>query len=360
MINVDYFMGPRIDEQFGAMKNAIKLKENTQGVNFNEITYPVVVNNTKLDFISKIGMYPFIAKAERVEGSIAHLAFQDYAFLYPYVSQKGPVVISCLDLIEKLYYNRDGWHLMRNMNCIPKADAVVTLSEYSKNQIFQFYRGKIPMDNIHVVPCGVDLKVYRPVKSDIREKYQISEDKKIILYVGSEQPRKNFTNLLEVLFMLHREGYENYVLLKVGNSEWKGAREENLGVIGRMDLKLGKDVIFTGFVSEEDLPKYYSGADVFVFLSENEGFGLPPLEAMACGCPVITTNHTSLPEVTGLGALKVNPQDTLAIKEMILNLVERQTQSYRDSWIERGFEQSAKFTWEKAGEKLLEVYQNVS
>ena len=351
MIEVDYIIGPDITEYFGALKLAKALEEHASGFKFNEITYPVYSSNTKIEFLTKVFVYPHIVQKLRKSDNLAHITFQDYAFLYPYAhKKKGNIIISCLDLIEPMHYQLNNWHVKRNMKYLPMADALVTISEYSKSQIIEYFG--YPEEKIHVIPCAIDHDLYRPVKSDIRQKYNIPEEKFIILYVGSEQPRKNFDKILEALAILKKTVGNEFILIKVGGAGWKGAREKHLNMI--QELHLQNDVIFTGFVPEEELPKYYSGADVFVFPSENEGFGLPPLEAMACGCPVITTKCTSLPEVVGNSAIYVHPFSQVDIAINIEKII--YNKNIKENFKLKGINQSQKFNWKMSSEKLIDVY----
>lgn len=120
---------------------------------------------------------------------------------------------------------------------------------------------------------------------------------------------------------------------------------------------LGEIIVFTGYVAEEDLPAYYSSAECFILPSLYEGFGFPPLEAMAYGCPVIVSNVASLPEVTGEAAIKVDPHDTdgiaSAIREVLTN------ENLRRELVSRGLKRASQFSWEKAAEETLKVYESV-
>jgi glycosyltransferase involved in cell wall biosynthesis len=122
-------------------------------------------------------------------------------------------------------------------------------------------------------------------------------------------------------------------------------------------LSLEQDVIFPGFVNTSDLPLFYNGADLFVYPSLYEGFGLPPIEAMACGTPVVTSNVSSLPEVVGEAAITVNPRDTLELAEAMLKVL--QDKSTRNQLIAKGLEQCKIYNWDSNATKVLEIYQKV-
>jgi glycosyltransferase involved in cell wall biosynthesis len=179
-----------------------------------------------------------------------------------------------------------------------------------------------------------------------------------ILFVSTEHPRKNFTTLLKAFSQLKSEPrFKKLKLVKVGDAGGQEIdfRNQTVGVIE--SLNLSSEVIFTDFVPEADLPAYYSGAEVFVLPSLYEGFGFPVLEAMACACPVITSNTSSLPEVTGKAGIMVDPYDTDSLAQTIKIVLTNSELS--DNMIRKGLEHSKKFTWEKTAEQTLEVYNKV-
>ncbi|GAH85531.1 unnamed protein product, partial [marine sediment metagenome] len=180
-----------------------------------------------------------------------------------------------------------------------------------------------------------------------------------ILFVGSEHPRKNFAGLLEAFSRLKGEPrFKELKLVKVGKAGGQEAdfRGQTMEVVSALGL-VG-EVIFTDFVPEADLPVYYSGAEVFVLPSVYEGFGFPPLEAMACGCPVVTSNTSSLPEVVGEAGIMVNPLDTDSLAEAMRQVLT--DDKLRKEMVRKGLEQANKFSWEKVARETLEVYNQVA
>jgi len=173
-----------------------------------------------------------------------------------------------------------------------------------------------------------------------------------ILYVGSLEKRKNLPRLLEAYAYL-RETLPGWKLVIVGGRKWKS--DPIYKAVQRLGLE--PHVIFTGFVAEEDLPALYNGADLFVFPSLYEGFGLPVLEAMACGTPVVTSNTSSLPEVAGEAALLVAPTDVKAIAaamQRVLSEPDLAAELRR-----RGLERASQFSWERTARETLAVYERV-
>lgn len=141
-------------------------------------------------------------------------------------------------------------------------------------------------------------------------------------------------------------------MLKIGNPQWPKAREKLEKLIKELNLK--EDVIFLGYVPTEELPKFYNAADLFVYPSLYAGFGLPPLEAMACGTPVITSNLSSLPEVVGNAGIMINPYDkNQLVKAMYKVLTDK---NLRENLIKKGLERAKIFNWEKAARETLRVY----
>jgi glycosyltransferase involved in cell wall biosynthesis len=169
------------------------------------------------------------------------------------------------------------------------------------------------------------------------------------------QPRKNLSRVVEAFALLRERRPElPHRLAIVGRIGW-GVEPLQQRV---RELQLESVVPFAGYVADEDLPALYSAADLFVYPSLYEGFGIPPLEAMACGTPVVTSNVSSLPEVVGDAALSVNPLDVeamaSAMEKVLTDAALRQTLS------ERGLERARAFTWERMARLTIEVYQEVS
>jgi glycosyltransferase involved in cell wall biosynthesis len=173
-----------------------------------------------------------------------------------------------------------------------------------------------------------------------------------ILSLGTIEPRKNLASLLEAYRVLRNQG-SDLGLVIVGKKGWLYE-----GFFHRLrELGLENEVLFTGFVPDEDLPAICSAAELFVFPSLYEGFGLPVLEAMACGAPVITSNVSSLPEVAGNAALLVDPASVRELTEAMAAVL--QDEELRTSLQSKGPKQAARFSWEKAARETLAVYQSV-
>ncbi|MGB9133330.1 MAG: glycosyltransferase family 1 protein, partial [Methanosarcina sp.] len=190
---------------------------------------------------------------------------------------------------------------------------------------------------------------------EIIKKLGILDTHKVILYVGSEQPRKNVPFLLEAISQLKKRIPE-IKLLKIGNSQVPGAREKLVELIETLGLQ--EEVIFVGYVSENDITKYYNAADLFVYPSLYEGFGMPPLEAMACGTPVVTSNVTSLPEVVADAAITIDPHEVNAFVEAMYNVLT--DEKLRENMIDKGLKRAQLFNWERSAEEMHRVYKQLN
>ena len=233
---------------------------------------------------------------------------------------------------------------------------IITISECTKNELINHL--KIDERDIIVIYEAVEHEKYKPMAKDrkILEKYGFPADKKAILYVGSEESRKNLTILIKAFYKLKKKN-KDIRLIKVGNPMWNRGREKLLKLIGELNLQ--NDIIFTGYVPEGDLPRIYNAADLFVFPSLYEGgFGLPILEAMACGCPVITSNIPQLVETVGSDTgIMIDPYDVDGLARAMYEVLTND--GLREDMIKRGLERAKMFSWEKSARKTLEVYEEV-
>ncbi len=233
------------------------------------------------------------------------------------------------------------------------ATHLIADSSATQRDLIEHY--SIEPDKITVIYPGYDEATFQPVRDEeaiqaVKARYHIAGD--YILFVGTLQPRKNLTRLIQALSNL-QSPISNLQLVVTGKKGWLYdqifRQVESLGLEGR--------VIFTDYVPGGDLPALLSGARLFVFPSLYEGFGLPVLEAMACGTPIVCSNASSLPEVAGNAALLIDPLDVeglAAAMERVLDNEELQTEL-----IERGFEQARKFSWERCARETLDVLESV-
>jgi glycosyltransferase involved in cell wall biosynthesis len=234
-----------------------------------------------------------------------------------------------------------------------KIDLIIADSENTKNDCIKFL--KIPEDKIRVIYLAADKK-YRTLdnknilKNDIKCKYNINSP--FVLYVGNVESRKNIISLIKSFYKLKNKGITHKLVL-IGALNFGSKQIFNLV----QELDLINEVIFPGYVSNEDLVKFYNIADLFVYPSLYEGFGLPPLEAMSCGCPVITSNSSSLPEVVGDAGLMVDPYDYDDLTSKMYQILTNE--GLRIGLINKSLKRAKMFNWEKTARKTWEVYEEV-
>jgi glycosyltransferase involved in cell wall biosynthesis len=235
-----------------------------------------------------------------------------------------------------------------------KADRILTVSEASKRDILRFF-GVRP-EKVVVVPNAIDERFLEPANPErmdlVRQRYQL--DHPFVLYVGNIKPHKNIERLIDAFGRARKHGPDNLKLIIIGDeiSKYPALRQSV------HKHKLDKHVRFLGFQPMETLAAFYRQARAFVFPSLYEGFGLPPLEAMACGAPVVTSNVSSLPEVAGGAALLVDPYDEDSIAEGIVQAVGDET--LRADLIRRGHERARSFSWPQSVKKIHQIYMEVA
>lgn len=292
--------------------------------------------------------YSFARKVRSLD-DVVHLTNQHFARYAAFL--KKPFLLTVHDL-ARLRFNPDretiGERILLKLDIreIKRASHIIAVSQNTKSDLIKYLN--IPAEMITVIYNGVNHNIFKPVKSRLF-------DEPYILYVGSERARKNLNRLLEAFSTL-KEEFKGLKLVKVG-TPGRSAQFRRRILKQIESLGINEDVIFVDSATENDLPHYYSAASVFVYPSLYEGFGLPPLEAMACGCPVVTSNNSSLPEVVGDAAITVDPHDvdalTNAMREVLTN------DGLREAMIEKGLAQAKRFSWEKTAQETSAVYERV-
>ncbi len=235
---------------------------------------------------------------------------------------------------------------------IHNAAMVITGSEATKRDLIELFDA--PDDKVVVTPYAVDAS-YQPREREqarrvVRERFGIEGP--YVLSVGVIQPRKNLPRLVRAFSRL--SGKVPHRLVLVGKEGW--ASEELKEAVGA--CRPGREPIFTGYVADADLPDLYAGADLFVYPSLYEGFGLPVLEAMACGTAVVTSTTSSLPEVAGDAAALVEPTDVKALAEAMLRLL--QDAPAREALAAKGLARARTYSWERTARETIQVYEQVA
>ena len=233
---------------------------------------------------------------------------------------------------------------------IKRAGRIITGSESAKADIINLLG--VPEEKVKVIYFGVEdtfnPKCGREI-AVLRRKYRLPE--KFILFVGTIEPRKNIKKLIHAYNKLN---LKDTGLVIAGRCGW--LFEEIFHEVKKLNLE--DRVFFPGHISEIDLPLLYSAASVFVFPSIYEGFGFPPLEAMACGTPVISSNTSSLPEIVGSAGILINPEDENELAEAVKSVLEDNVK--REEMVTKGLEQAKLFSWEKCAKETLKLYDEAA
>ena len=234
-----------------------------------------------------------------------------------------------------------------------RATRVLTVSETSKRDILRYFR--VPEAKIDVIYNAIDERLGEAPSAEdverVRERYQLNDP--FVLYAGNIKPHKNLDRLIEAFNTLRRGGLENVKLLIIGDEVSKYATLRR--AVHR--YKLHKHVRFFGFVPDKTLASLYRLASVFVFPSLYEGFGLPPLEAMAAGTPVITSNVSSLPEVVGDAAILIDPYEPNEIAEAMRRVLT--DPALREDLRARGLVRVKEFSWDRSIRRVRAIYGEV-
>jgi glycosyltransferase involved in cell wall biosynthesis len=238
---------------------------------------------------------------------------------------------------------------------VHRADHLLADSHHTAKDLQEQWQ--IPAERITVVQGAVDHEHFRPVTdagelAAVRTRYGIGE-RPFILGLSSLQPRKNFTRLIEAFAQARQQGRLPHRLVIGGGKGW--LYESIFALV--QGLQLADDVLFPGYIADADLPALYSAAEFFAYPSLYEGFGLPIIEALACGTPVLTADNSCLPEAGGRGALYVQAEDVASIAAGILTLA--QDPALRQQLRTAGCAHAAQFTWAQSARQLLRAYQAV-
>jgi glycosyltransferase involved in cell wall biosynthesis len=303
-----------------------------------------------------------IAEQYRIPLSLArervNMVHEPHYVLPPLVRCRSVVTIhDCIHLMFPQYLPSKLAHVYAKgsmWSAARKADRILTVSEASKRDILRFFN--VPPEKVAVIYNAIDERFLAPANAErmelVRQRYQL--DHPFVLYVGNIKPHKNIERLIDAFGRARSQCPDDLKLIIIGDeiSKYPGLRQSV------HKHKLDKHVRFLGFQPMETLAAFYRLARAFVFPSLYEGFGLPPLEAMACGSPVVTSNVSSLPEVAGGAALLVDPYDANAIAGGIVRAVTDET--LRADLISRGLDRARSFSWPQSVKKIHGIYMQVA
>lgn len=239
---------------------------------------------------------------------------------------------------------------------VQKSDIIITDSLYSKEQIGKFL--EIPKEKIHVLYLAVDTRLFKPMDISLSEKKSLFEKigilDQFIIYTGGADLHKNLDRLYEAYSILPKSVRQKHQLVMVGK-EIQREQELHTKKLKKLEIDIEKEVVFAGYVSDEDLALLYNCCALFVFPSTEEGFGLPPLEAMACGAPVIGSNAASIPEVIGFQDALFNPLDCSDIASKMQKVLT--DYAFRDTLCKHGLQQVQKFSWKNSASHLIDIFE---
>ena len=237
---------------------------------------------------------------------------------------------------------------------ISSCSGIITVSEYSKNDILRFFPN-FPSEKIYVTPLAAN-ESFKPIEKEscknvIKNLFKI--DSPFILYLGGFSSRKNVKSLILAFKKIIKDLPNDYKLVLGGTLQDEGFTLQKIVI----DNNLENNVIFTGYLKDSLLPIFYNAADVFVYPSYYEGFGLPPLEAMCCKTPVITSNLTSIPEVTNNAALLINPSNEDELSDALIKILK--DNYLRTELSEKGYLKSLEFSWKKTCKLTYDAYLSI-
>lgn len=311
--------------------------------------------NARLKFIEASPVKWHFRVLKDLKQEKTDLFFAPTSYIIPAFAPKNlRVIITVHDLVAFLYpatHNTKAMIVERLTlkKALKKVSDVFTVSENTKKDLLK--RFKFREQRIHLTPCAASQVFSEPVSDEELSAFKKEKNlpDNFLLAVGTLEPRKNFSTLIKS-FVNIKKWHPDYKLVIVGKKGWKFEQIES----AIKKYKMEKDVVFPGYLKDEELKKMYKLAKVFVFPSLYEGFGIPPLEAMAGGCPVVSSNLASLPEVVGDAGILIDPTNAYKLADAVSGLLEND--NVRNMMIERGYKQAEKFKWENSAEAALNVF----
>ncbi len=312
------------------------LESHPAGDMWEQFYLPLYLNKKEIDiFHSPTFHIPFFLKGFKKVVTIHDVI----AFRYPQTLPKK-FSLYCRFMIKR---------------AVNAADAIIVPSFSVKSELVELLNVNERL--IYVIPEAAR-RFFKAVdehdgKTEIKNRYGLND--RFILLIGTIEPKKNIGGLIQAYSILRKTGRIGQKLVICGGDGWLNEKKRLLKIIEEEDIK--DDVIFTGYMPDESLPLLYAMADLFVYPSIYEGFGLPPLEAMACGCPVIASAIPSISETVGEAGILADPADIKGLSEAILRVLKDENLKRRLR--EAGFKRVKQFSWEKAAQETVKVYRTV-
>ena len=363
-------IGKRESGMTGTFRYASELYRGFKDIGLNsELTFPtrtmlpVPLHNhlkkVRIDLETFFANYPL--RINLTGADVYHLTSQMLATLLLFQRFPKPVVVTVLDIIPYLVRHLPELNTFRHpadymfyqlaLAGLRRADGIIAISEYTRRTLVEML--KLPAERIHLVYPGIDQKKFRPlsIPEAFCQKYGLDRSERYILFVGSEDPRKNLPTLMRALAQIKQQ-MPGVRLLKVGPAHFKQERQKLQALITKLDLH--NEVVFFDYVPDEDLPYFYNASELLIMPSLHEGFGLPVVEAMACRTPVVCSWASSLPEVAGEAGIYVDPNDPQKMADTLLRLLDNPKE--RLLMKQAGEQQAAKFTQNQSAYATREVY----
>lgn len=321
---------------------------------FNSINSKIIYSSGKHSSFYENYYIPETLKKNNIE--LYHLPQNGVGLTSSYTT---PTVVTIHDLIPYMMPETVGKgyldHFLHDMpEIVHSSTAILTVSEYSKHDILKFFNF-YPEDKIYVTPLAANTN-FRPLNQIrcskyIKNKFNFNEP--YILYIGGFSSRKNVLGIIQAFSKIYKDLSKPYKLLIVGSLKDEGQKlfkyvSEN---------NLSDKIIFSGYIEDSLLPVLYNGCEAFVYPSFYEGFGLPPLEAMSCKVPVITSNITSIPEVTGDNALLINPYNNYDLMSAMVKLLN--DAALKHELAAKGYKHSLNFNWHSTAVNTLNAYKKI-
>ncbi|MEK7547756.1 MAG: glycosyltransferase family 1 protein [Patescibacteria group bacterium] len=313
--------------------------------------------NAQIKVINSKGILWHYKTAKDIQKEEADIFIAPTSYIIPVLLPKSiKTILVVHDLVAFFYpraHNKKAAFIERFLlkTALKKAQKVIAVSKNTKNDIIQKFNYE--KNKINVVYCSAS-DDFKPIETGTLKSFvkKTNLPANFFLSVGTLEPRKNYVNLVKAFAAVNKR-YPNYHLIIVGNNGWNYEQ-----IYEEIKINyLQKKVHILGYLSGKSLNNLYNLAKGFVFPSLYEGFGIPPLEAMKCGCPVITSNTSSLPEVVGDSAILVNPQSVPEIAKAIVSLIE--DKNLCNELRKKGLKQAKKFSWVKSACKLLKVIEQL-
>jgi len=261
-------------------------------------------------------------------------------------------------IYDTTFYTHPQYHLKENINqclkstklAVKKADAIIAISKQTKQDLINYF--DCPANKIHVTYLACDKIFYKKRNKSIKQKtiQKFNIKKPFIFHLGSLEPRKNTLGLIKAYQLLPQKYKDKFDLVIAGGKGWM-----NNSITNYLSKYPSNNIKLIGYIDNNDLINLYQTTKLFAYPSFYEGFGLPCLEAMVSGCPVLTSNVSSLPEVCGKAAIYCNPKDIEDISKKLLKMLKRKNSDL----IRQGIIQAKKFSWTKTAHQTLNIYQSI-